>query len=159
MYWRQLKGESWASLKGSPNKRRFKKLVLEKKAHGAIAYCDGLPVGWVSFERRVDLYKLDRAPSFKCDGGEDTHEVWSVACFYIKPDFRSKGVASQLLEYAVSYLKKRGAKIIEGYPVKNSSKKIPAAFAWTGTVALFERAGFCAVGSRTGGKQRMRIAI
>lgn len=156
MYWRQEKGEDWDRLKGAENKKRFKKLVAAEKAHGAIAYDGGIPIGWISFDRRIDFSKLNRAPSFKCD---DAKDVWSIPCFYIKSGYRGKGVATELLNFAVKYLQKVGANIIEGYPVKIKSGKMPAAFAWTGTVAIFKKLGFGPVGKKDGGKQRMRRSL
>jgi GNAT superfamily N-acetyltransferase len=158
MFWRQKKGHDWAKRKGADNRRLFKELVVSGKAHGGLAYADGEPVGWVSFDRRVDYEKLDRAPSLKC---EDAEKVWSIPCFYIRAGFRGQGVATALLAFAVSRLKKSGARIVEGYPVKarKSDGKIPAAFAWTGTVPLFESAKFKLVGDREAGKQRMRRSL
>lgn len=153
MYWRQRKGEKWEDVKGTENKRRLKKLVAEGKAHGALAYAGGHPVGWVSFDRRTDLPKLDRAPSLRC---EDASEVWSIPCFYVKAPYRGKGVATQLLAFAVGSLRRAQAKIVEGYHVKAKERNIPAAFAWTGTTSLFRKAGFKPVGKRDAGKQRMR---
>ena len=155
MYWRQPKGEKWEDVKGAENKRRFKTLVESGQAHGALAFDDGEPVGWVSFDPRTEFIKLNRAPSFRC---EDAEQVYSLPCFFIKAGYRGKGIASQLLEFAVESLQRRGVKIIEGYPAKPSGKggAIPAAFAWTGTLPLFTQAGFKPVGKRDGGKQRMR---
>lgn len=155
MFWRQEIGDKWEDRKGAENKSRFKRLVETRKAHGALAYVNGEPVGWVSFEKRTDLAKLNRAPSFKCD---DADKVWSIPCFYIKAGFRQKGVAKSLLDFAVAAAKRKGASIIEGYPVKvpKTGKAIPAAFAWTGTQPMFEKAGFKTIGKRDGGKQRMR---
>lgn len=158
MYWRQRKGEKWDAVKGQENRGRFEALVCSGHAHGALAYVEGEPVGWVSFDRRTDFDKLDRAPSFRC---VDADVVWSIPCFFIKAGFRGKGVASALLAFAVACLKKRGATIIEGYPVKpaKDGAPSPAAFAWTGTRALFAKHGFKLVGNRDGGKQRVRLAI
>lgn len=155
MSWRNEKGEDWEKIKGSTAKSRLKKLVTAGKAHGVLAFVDGEPVGWCSFDRRKDYAKLDRAPSFKCD---DAEQVWSVPCFFVHKDYRGKSVATALLEHAVRAMKKLGAEIVEGYPVKpyNYGKKIPHAFAWTGTLPLFEEAGFKAIGKKDGGKQRVR---
>lgn len=155
MSWRREKGEDWDSVKGATNKSRFKKLVASGKAHGVVAFVDGAPVGWVSFDRRSDFQKIDRSPSLKCD---DAERVWSVPCFFVHKDYRGKGVATAMLAHAVRAMEKQGAEIIEGYPVKpgNFGKKIPHAFAWTGTVSLFKDAGFKAVGKKDGGRQRVR---
>lgn len=155
MSWRREKGEDWDKVKGVTNKSRFKKLVTTGKAHGILALVDGEPVGWCSFDHRKDFLRLDRSPSLKCD---DAEQVWSVPCFFVHKDFRGQGVATVLLAHAVRAMKKHGVKIVEGYPIKpyGYGKKIPYAFAWTGTQSLFKDAGFEAVGKRDGGKQRVR---
>jgi len=156
MWWRQPKGEQWSKVKGAENRRRFRRLVIGGKAHGALAYVNREPVGWMSFDRRTDFDKLNRAPSFACS---DADQVWSLPCFYIKPNHRGRGVATTLLKFTVNALAKRQAAIVEAYPVKPRRKgaRIPAVFAWTGTPSMFSAARFRAVGRRDGGKQRMRL--
>jgi GNAT superfamily N-acetyltransferase len=158
MFWRQEKGESWANVKGETAKKRFKKLVMNKKAHGVLAYQDSHPVGWCSYDKRTEYAKLNRAPSLQC---KDAEQVWSLPCFFIKAGHRNQGVATALLSHALKALKKRRAKIAEGYPVKPPSdgKPVPAAFAWTGTRPLFLKKGFSIVGNKTGGKQRVRLVL
>lgn len=67
-------------------------------------------------------------------------------------------MATLLLEHAIKAIRDRGGEIAEGYPVKayDYGKAIPAAFAWTGTQTMFKKNGFKPVGSKAGGKQRMR---
>ena len=157
MFWRLEKGESLQSVGVKSTKRRFKKLVTAGKAHGVLAYVDGAPVGWCSFDKRTDYLALDRAPSLACD---DAEKVWSLPCFFIKAGFRGKGVARALLKAALAAMKKRGATIAEAYPVKPASNgKIPAAFAYTGVPALFEPEGFELVQIKPRGKQRMRRTL
>lgn len=158
MWWRQPLGEKWADLKGAENRRRFRALVRDGKALGVLAYVDGQPVGWASFNSRRDFVKLDRSPSLACD---DADHVWSVPCFFIKAGFRGRGVARALLDAAVVAMRRRGARLVEGYPVRPPAEgnKIPAAFAFTGTRSLFRRAGFTVVGNRDGGKQRVRLEL
>jgi GNAT superfamily N-acetyltransferase len=156
MSWRTEKGDKWENIRGAEAKKQFRSLVKSEKAHGILAYMDEEPVGWCAFDRRVEFAKLNRAPSFKCN---DAEKVWSLPCFYIKPGFRGQGVATRLLQGALDAMKKRKVHIVEGYPVKASSvegKKIPAAFAWTGTESLFQKAGFKVVGNEAGGKKRVR---
>jgi hypothetical protein len=40
------------------------------------------------------------------------------------------------------HVKKRGGKIVEGYPVEPKKGKMPAAFAYTGLASAFRKAGF-----------------
>ena len=155
MWWRLAKGERWDDVKGAPAKARCRRLVTSGKAHGAVAYHDGAPVGWISYDRRRDLPRLDRAPSLACD---DAERVWSIPCFFIARGYRRRGVATALLRHALRALGARGAQIAEGYPVRPRSVRteMPPLFAFTGTVSMFARAGFTSVGAKTSGKQRMR---
>jgi GNAT superfamily N-acetyltransferase len=154
MYWRTAKGERWDDLKGERAKRRLKALVTSGKAQGILAFDGREPVGWASVGPRQDYAKLDRAPSFACD---DAEGVWSVPCFFVRSGHRGAGVATALLAAAEALAKHHRARVLEGYPVRpKEGPRYPAAFAWTGTRSLFDRAGFSVVGNEDGGKQRVR---
>lgn len=158
MFWRLEEGERFDDVKGPKAKRRFKALVASGQAQGLLAYLDDAPVGWLAMGPRRDFARLDRAPSLRCDDADD---VTSLPCFFIKAGFRGQGVATALLNRAVLEAKKAGARVLEGYPVKpaGGGGKIPAAFAWTGTLPLFEQAGFTPAAARPKGKQRVRKVL
>ncbi|MGH7946483.1 MAG: GNAT family N-acetyltransferase, partial [Opitutaceae bacterium] len=153
MYWRLEKGKHWDDLKGAPARRRMKALVIARKAQGALAFAGDDPVGWCAYGPRLDFARLDRARTLACTNAK---RVWSLPCFFIKPGWRDKGVATALLRHAVKSLRQRGAEIAEGYPVnlKRSDLRLPNAFAWTGIRALFEAAGFKLAGSGDTSKVR-----
>lgn len=155
MSWRIAKGEKWTEVKGAQAKRRQKALVTTGRSLGVIAFADGEPVGWCAYGPRRDFSRLDRAPSLACD---DADRVWSLPCFFVRPDYRGKGVGSAMLKAALQQMKKRGAEWAEGYPAKqyDKTKPIPGAFAWTGTLRMFESAGFELVGDPGRSKLRMR---
>ena len=156
MSWRVAKGEKWDDIKGKKAKSKQKKLVKDNKSFGILSYINGETIGWVSYGPRKDYLKLDRAPSLKCD---DAEKVWSIPCFFIKKEFRNKGVGSELLKAAIKGIKKRKGKIIEGYPSKlKKDQKLPDAFVWTGIPSIFKKAGFTIVGNKNGGKQRVRLS-
>lgn len=153
MFWRLEKGERFEDVKGAKAKQRFKQLVARGEAQGMLAYDAGTdePVGWLTFGPRRSFPKLDRAPSLQCD---DADEVHALPCFFIRPGFRNQGVATALIHAVADHLKRQGATTLEGYPLKG--QKLAAAFAYTGTVPLFEKAGFRPVAPKPVGKQRMR---
>lgn len=154
MYWRLEKGERWQDLQGPRAKTRMKALVLAGKAQGALAFAGEEPVGWCAYGPRLDFPRLDRARTLACT---DPEHVWSLPCFYIKAGWRDQGVATALLGHAVKSLRKRGAKVAEGYPVNlKRDQRLPNAFAWTGTRALFEAEGFSLAGADGTSKVRMR---
>ena len=159
MTWRIEKGEKWSEIKGPTAKARFKKLVQSGKARGLLAYDRKEPIGWCTFGKRTAFPRLNRAPSLKC---EDAENVCSIPCFYVKSGYRKKGVSTALLKMAALVLGKEKESVIEGDPVKPSKpgdKNIPGAFAWTGTIPLFEKQGFDLVGRPTTAKLRYRKAL
>ena len=64
--------------------------------------------------------------------------VWSIVCFYIKKEFRDKGLIDLLIKNAKKYAKKNGAKYLEAYPVDADSPS----YRFMGFVKTFEKARF-----------------
>jgi GNAT superfamily N-acetyltransferase len=155
MFWRLKAGEPYRALKGTALKRRFKARVAKGAILGALAFADGQPVGWVSYGPRPSFPRLERSPALSC---HDASAVWSVPCFFIKAGFRKRGVASALLAHAVERMREQGAETAEGYPVKatRDGSPSPPASSYTGTVAMFLKAGFALAADSVHAKVRMR---
>ena len=156
-YWRIAKGEKWEAIKGEAARQRLHDGIANGSMHGALALENGEPIGWCTFGPRRSFSRLDRAPSFTCD---DADEVWSIPCYFIKPGFRGKGVATGLLSFVIQLLQARHVRVLEGYPSKpGADGQYVAAFAWTGTQGLFAKLGFTLAGNADGGKQRVRRTL
>ena len=118
--------------------------TAEGRAAGLLAYHDGAPVGWVSFDRREAFDRLSSpllAPA-------DDEPVWSVVCFVVAAAARRHGVASALLDATIDYARDHGVTQLESYPVAADPASRSAASLWRGTVAMFEEAGFTTVAVR-----------
>jgi GNAT superfamily N-acetyltransferase len=138
MCWHQTRAE-WNRNKGAKNKRLMKAMVARGEVPGLIAYRNRAPVGWCSIMPRESYVSLRRSPMLKT---VDRPPAWSVPCFFIAPKHRRTGVAVELLRAAARYARSHGATLLEGYPVIARKGKMPDAFAWTGLLPIFERAGF-----------------
>jgi GNAT superfamily N-acetyltransferase len=86
----------------------------------------------------------------------DDADVWSVVCFYVAKPRRRRGVATALLRAAVDFVRARGAKIVEGYPVEPAKGRTPDAFAYPGLASSFSEAGFVEVARRSPTRPIMR---
>ncbi len=137
MWWR-LKRSEFAKGKGEGNRRAFRRIVDRGDAPGILAYDGARPVGWCAVAPREEYPALERARSLK---RLDDRPVWSVTCFFVDREWRRRGLSVRLLRAACDHARRRGARIVEGYPV-DPRKEYPAAWAWTGLRAAFERAGF-----------------
>ena len=47
-----------------------------------------------------------------------------------------------MLNATVAYARSHQAQAIEGYPIETNGQRVSGAFAYVGTVSMFERAGF-----------------
>lgn len=155
MSWLLTKKEFDAN-KGAGNKRKMKKLVDSHNEPGILAYFNNEPVGWCAIAPRENYIRLENSRVLK---RIDEEAVWSIPCFFIKKEFRRKGLSTEILKAAAEYCKLKGVKIVEGYPAEPYSNNIPAAFAWTGFPSSFLKAGFKEVIRRSKSRPIMRYYI
>lgn len=125
--WRRVEGKKPSK---QDKKESIKGLICKGTPVGILAYDHGDPVAWCSVGPRN---------SFKPLGGDDTLEkVWSITCFFVKRQYRGKGITKLLLKQAIEYAKKSGAAYVEAYPVEKDSPT----YQFMGSVPVFEKAGF-----------------
>ncbi len=141
MWWRLAHAQFDAQAKngGPANKRAFKKIVTSGAAPGVLAYEGKRPVGWCAVQPREAYPALDRSRDLK---RIDEQPVWSITCFFIDKAYRGRGLMSALLEAAVGHAAKRGARIIEGYPVDSAKRLHPGCQAFRGAMSAYRDAGF-----------------
>jgi GNAT superfamily N-acetyltransferase len=155
MFWRLTRSE-FEKRKGEGNRRAFRTIVASGAEPGVLAYAGGEPVGWCAVAPRADYPALERS---RVLAPVDDEPVWSVSCFFVARANRGQGVSVQLLKAAAEFARRRGAKILEGYPVESRSGKMPDAFAWTGLPGTFRRAGFSEVARRSKTRPIMRMSL
>lgn len=155
MWWR-LPAKDWSRNAYEGNRRSMRTIVERGEKPGLLAYRDGEPVGWVSIAPRDRFPRIERS---RVLGPVDDEQVWSVVCFYIHRTERGTGVGSALLDAAVDEAAKRGAKIVEGYPVDPLSGKTSNGGAFTGVAAMFRAAGFEEVERRSPARPIMRKTV
>ena len=143
---------------GEPNKRALRAIVRRGDVPGILAYAGDVPVGWCAVEPRSTYATLERS---RVLAPVDEKPVWSVPCFFIARGWRRKGLTTKLLRAAADHAASRGASILEGYPIapRAGGAKMADAFAWTGFVGSFERAGFREVARRSPTRPIMRKAL
>ncbi|MEW6034922.1 MAG: GNAT family N-acetyltransferase, partial [Chloroflexota bacterium] len=145
MWWR-LTQRQFEQQKGEDNRKALKAVVGSGEVPGLLAYLGGRPVGWCAVGPRESYPRLERSRTLKT---VDDEPVWSVVCFFVTRECRQQGVTGSLLEAAIEYAARHGAKIVEGYPVEPRGSRIPDAFAYTGLASVFYQAGFTVVMRRS----------
>ncbi len=138
------------------NKRAMKNIITTGQQPGILAYAEGEPVGWCAVAPREAYASLERSAVLQ---RVDNQPVWSITCFYVARGYRKRGVARQLLEAAVKFAAKRGAKIVEGYPIDAGDQKKNPLSIFTGLVTTFAQSGFVEVARRSHARPIMRRFI
>ncbi len=145
MWWRLPRSRFNAGKEGG-NRRALKKLVDGGAEPGILAYDGARPVGWCSVAPREEFSGLERS---RVLARVDDTSVWSIVCFFIARDVRRTGVTRQLIDEAVRFARKKGARIVEAYPVEPGPAGMADAFAYTGIASTFQAAGFIEAARRS----------
>jgi len=126
------------------NRADLKALVDGGEPSGLLAYRGKVPVGWVSIGPREQYAKLRRSPVMKA---VDDQPVWSIICFVVPSEYRGQGVAHALLQGAIAYAGKHGARLLEAYPVDKPVRSTDDSL-WFGAKSMYDSAGFTEVARR-----------
>jgi len=103
MYWRMARKDFVAG-KGAVNQARLLG-VLQTTSPGVILYHGLDPVGWCAVAPRVDYPVLARS---RVMAPVDDKAVWSVSCFFVRKEWRKKGLRVSLLRAAMEFAKGPG---------------------------------------------------
>jgi GNAT superfamily N-acetyltransferase len=152
MAWR-LPRAAWEAGRGERNKRALRSLAKEDISPGVLAYSGDEAIGWCAVAPRAAYVRLEKS---RVLAAVDDLPVWSISCLFIAKPFRRRGVSVALIGAAAEFARSHGARVVEAYPVVPYSDAMPPAFAWTGTVSAYERAGFREVARRSAARPIMR---
>ena len=155
MWWRITRSE-FDRTSSAQRRRVMKKIVESGEVPGILAYAGREPVGWVSVAPRECFPVLGRSRILR---PIDDTPVWSVVCFFIRKDFRRRGMTEELLRSAIEHVRRKGGRVVEGYPVDTSKDDAPNVSVFTGLVSAFRRAGFHECARRSEKRPIMRYTI
>ncbi|HET6314412.1 MAG TPA: GNAT family N-acetyltransferase [Chloroflexia bacterium] len=144
--WWVLPRKQYDAQKGEANKQALRARVEAGEVPGLLGYIGDEPVAWCAVQPRQAYPALERSRTL---ARVDEQPVWSIVCLFVARKYRRKGISTLLLASGVEHAGRQGASIVEGYPVEPRSEKMPDAFAWTGTLTAFRRAGFVEVARRS----------
>ena len=142
MYWRI--GSEYHKRPRDQNRRAFRAIVTNGPPPGLIAFDGERAAGWCQLTARDDLPWLHRARFFE---RVDDVPVWAITCFYVRRGHRGKGVMEALVAAALRAARRAHAPALEAYPVETTREGCTTNV-FTGTVAVFRRAGFRTVARR-----------
>lgn len=155
MYFR-LPAKEFKENKHAGNKSMMHQLVKEANPVGLMAIYKNEAIGWVALSPREHLYRIERSRTLK---RIDDKQVWSVSCFFIKKEYRKKGLSQLLVKAVIAYARKNNISALEAYPVIPYADKSPDVFLWTGILSAFTGNGFNVVKESGQSKTMVRLNI
>jgi GNAT superfamily N-acetyltransferase len=155
MYFRMSSTE-FRNDKYERHKGRMHAIVKAGQPTGLIATLNEEAVGWIAFAPREDYKRIENSRAFR---RIDDKAVWSVTCFFIKKEFRNKGLSEQMIKGVIDYAKKKKIKTLEAYPAIPYSYKVPAPFLWVGILSAFTKNGFEVVQQNRKSRAMVRLTV
>lgn len=122
------------------NKALKKALVQQGRAHAALVYAQGEPVGWCQYGSPQELPAIYHKKAVET--ADYVFPDWRITCLFIDKNHRGKGVAKTAVEGALELIRKAGGGVVETYPQQTEGAKISSSFLYNGTRSLFESCGF-----------------
>ena len=129
MVWRNMM-EGTVRADKSGKKESLKHYIDNKIPVGLLCYSGSDPIAWCSIAPRESYRNLS--------GDDSLNNVWSLVCFFIKREYRLKGLSEKLIEAALKYAGDNNAKYVEAYPVDADSPS----YRFMGFKKVFEKLGF-----------------
>ena len=131
--------------RASRNRSQKEALVKNGRAHGVIVYVNREPVGWCQYGPRDELPRVDHSRHYQNIASTDEKKrLWRITCFVVDKNYRKSGVAGTALAAALESIRKKGGGLVEAIPVSKTDQG--PGFMYTGTVSMFQKAGFKTVG-------------
>jgi len=114
--------------------------VREGRAHAALVFDGPNAVGWCQFGPTIELPNIRSRKIYD----EGLHELpdWRITCFFIDRERRGAGIANFALRGALQEIARLGGGTVEAYPEDVAGRKVSRSFLCSGTLGMFEKAGF-----------------
>jgi GNAT superfamily N-acetyltransferase len=129
MVWRNMK-EGTDRANKADKKASLGNYVQNQNPVGLLCYDNSEAIAWCSIAPRESYRELS--------GDNSLTHVWSLVCFFIKKEYRQKGITKELVKQALKYAKDNGAKYVEAYPVDLESPS----YRFMGFKPTFDKVGF-----------------
>jgi len=114
--------------------------VREGTAHAALVFDGPTAVGWCQFGPAAELPNIRSARAY--EEGLVEFPDWRITCFFIDRERRGEGIASLALREAIRSIAQLGGGTVEAYPEDYTGERTSCSFLCSGTLGMFEKAGF-----------------
>ena len=114
--------------------------VREGRAHAALVFDGPEAIGWCQFGPTAELPNIRSKKAY--EEGLTKLPDWRITCFFLDRDRRGEGIAHVALKEALGEIARLGGGTVEAYPEDVTGRKTSRSFLCSGTLGMFEKAGF-----------------
>lgn len=128
---------------------------------GLLGYSEGEAVAWMQIGPRADVPQFNnsgRVSAPMSDALPEDETVWTISCFFTKPNRRGQGFSHPMVAAGIGFARKNGARLLEACPM-DRAKQAKSVGLFVGSTRVFENAGFEHVALRKVGRPLMRLAL
>ena len=137
------------------NRSLKQRLVAEGRAHAALVMDGDEAVAWCEYGPPSELPNIYHRKQYEAE--LDVEPDYRVTCIFVDRRYRRRGLSAVVLDGALRLIGEAGGGVVEGYPHDNQGAR--KAVLYSGTRALFERAGFTYVRAKGQGNCVMRTEV
>jgi hypothetical protein len=120
------------------NRALKERLVRTGRAHAALVFDGKEAVAWCQYGPPAELPNIYHRKEY-----EETRGAlpdYRITCLFVDKRYRRSGVSAVAVRGVLDLVAEAGGGVVEAYPHDNAGAKVSVLY--TGTRALFERAGF-----------------
>ena len=122
-------------------RRKFAERLVKKGAlHGYLLRENGRDIGWVKLGDKADFEAFKDWPHG--DFPEKRGTTASLYCIDLIPEYRGRGIAKKILEFAIQDCREKGYRWLEAYP--NTDPCVHRNY--RGHIGMYLEAGFVKIG-------------
>ncbi|MDG6986126.1 MAG: GNAT family N-acetyltransferase [Nitrososphaerota archaeon] len=114
--------------------------VREGRAHAALVFDGKEAVGWCQFGPAAELPNIRSRKAY--EAGLEELPDWRITCFFVDRERRGDGIATVALREALNMIAQLGGGTVEAYPEDYTGQRVSSSFLCSGTLGMFEKAGF-----------------
>lgn len=120
------------------NRELKERLVRTGGAHAALVFDGDEAVAWCQYGPPSELPNIYHRKEY--DETSERDPDYRITCLFVDKRYRRSGVSAVAVQGVLDLVAAAGGGLVEAYPHDNGGKKVSVLY--TGTRALFERAGF-----------------
>ena len=114
--------------------------MRDGRAHAALVFEGEDAIGWCQFGSPIELPNIRSKKEYEKENR--TPPDWRITCFFIDRERRGMGIAKLALQAAMREISLLGGGTVEAYPEDYTDERTSSSFLCSGTLGLFEKAGF-----------------